>query len=118
MACFSKLFICRSAVEAAGVDGLADHYAILLIVSDGSGEYKINILSTLQDAPTDGILKVARKAMIIGENRKPYVERLDVPTQERNLECDQLVIEFLFLLVPAVWYSSTPGESIRKVVSD
>ena len=104
----------------ASVDGgfdLLGHWAILLIASNGSGEYKTHRFSTLQDALTAGILKVARKAMIIGKKMKPYVELLDVPIQQRSLECGHLIIDFLPLLVRAVWSSSSPGESIAKAVS-
>ncbi len=94
------------------------HWVVLLIASDGRGGYKTHVFSTGSHALTENVCSVAKKAMITSGrgNRKPYVERLCVPTQEDSLECGYLVIDFLDHLARAVWFGSDPEDTIARAV--
>ncbi len=94
------------------------HWVVLLIASDGRGGYKTHVFSTGSHALTENVCNVAKKAMITSGrgNRKPYVERLCVPTQEDSLECGYLVIDFLDHLARAVRSGSDPEDTIARAV--
>ncbi len=94
------------------------HWVVLLIASDGRGGYKTHVFSTGSHALTENVCSVAKKAMITSGsgNRKPYVERLCVPTQEDSLECGYLVIDFLDHLARADWFGSDPEDTIARAV--
>ncbi len=89
-----------------------------MIASDGRGGYKTHVFSTGSHALTENVCSVAKKAMITSGsgNRKPYVERLCVPTQEDSLECGYLVIDFLDHLARAVRSGSDPEDTIARAV--